>query len=65
MNNCIECKHYLKLKHNFEVGKGFEESHCCIALLQMVDTTPDCWVQEVNDNGGCEMFSLSKHNSAK
>ena len=61
--NCIECKYCRKLKYNFEVGKGFKESYCCIVLLQMPDTTPDCWVQEVNVNGGCEMFSCNKDNS--
>lgn len=48
--SCEHCKHYHKLKHNFEVGKGYVESHCCDVLLS------DGWVQEVYPWDMCEMF---------
>lgn len=51
---CEICKWYHKLKHNFERGEGFTESHCCDVLLHISEE--DGWVQEVNPNGMCEMF---------
>lgn len=57
---CKDCKYYRRLKHNFKVGKGFEESNCCIAILIMdkIETGNNlkAWVQEVEPNSFCEMF---------
>ena len=57
---CADCRFFHKLKHNFEVGKGFKESHCCTIMLEH-DFEPSVkditWVQEVEENSRCEMFT--------
>ena len=57
---CVDCRFFHKLKHNFEVGKGFEESHCCTIMLEH-DFEPSVkditWVQEVEEDSRCEMFT--------
>lgn len=47
---CANCKHWKRLKHNFVVGKGFEESHCCVVFV-------DDFILETKENGMCEMFT--------
>lgn len=51
---CVNCKYYHRMKHNFEVNKGFEESHCCDVLMK---GEPGGWIQEVAPNDMCEMFT--------
>lgn len=55
-DRCIECKHFFRLKHNFVVGKGFEESHCCLLFV------PDegAFVLEVQKDDICECFQRKK-----
>ena len=53
-DRCEDCLYFRQLKHNFTVGKGYEEAHCCIALLHI--DGDDGWVQEVSKNGMCEMY---------
>ena len=57
---CADCRFFHKLKHNFEVGKGFEESHCCTIMIEH-DFEPPVkditWVQEVEEDSRCEMFT--------
>ena len=49
--NCIYCH---RLKHNFEVGKGFEESLACDVLLHL---DGDGFIVETSKNEMCEMFT--------
>ena len=53
---CENCKWYHRLKHNFQTGEGFEESHACDLLLHM-DKNSEGWIQEVEPGGMCEMFT--------
>lgn len=61
---CENCKSYRRLKHNYKVGTGYEDSYCCLALLKLNDGVlqyPDedgtvAWVQEVEPDSMCEMF---------
>ena len=45
---CADCRYFHKLKHNFEVGKGYEESHCCTIMLEHdfepKATTKEYWI---------------------
>ena len=50
---CANCKYWKRLKHNFVVGKGFEESHCCVVFVDEDDT----FILETKENGMCEMFT--------
>ena len=43
--NCISCH---ELKHNFKVGKGYEESLACDVLHDLI--------VETTENDMCEMF---------
>lgn len=52
---CKNCKCFHRLKHNFEVGKGYEESSCCVALARMNDDY-GFFVMQVDENGFCEMY---------
>jgi hypothetical protein len=54
---CVDCRFFHKLKHNFEVGKGYEESHCCTIMLEHETPQDITWVQEVEENSRCEMFT--------
>lgn len=56
MEKCEYCKFFHRLKHNFERGKGFEESHCCTAWIEL-EPILDSWVQEVTANEMCELFT--------
>lgn len=55
---CENCLYLRRLKHNFTVGKGYEESKCCVALLE-----DDGWVQEVKQDDFCEMYERRIHGS--
>lgn len=62
---CENCQFYKRLKHNFKLGEGYTESNCCIALLIMDEvesgeSTVEPWVQEVEPDSYCEMFSERK-----
>jgi hypothetical protein len=54
---CADCRFFHKLKHNFEVGKGYEESHCCTIMLEHETPQDITWVQEVEEDSRCEMFT--------
>lgn len=59
VTRCEKCKYYRPLRHNFVVGKGYEESHCCVVLLAEAEREKnECepWVQEVESEDRCEMF---------
>lgn len=52
---CELCKHFHRLKYDFQCGVGFKESYCCDVLLH-IDDDDEGWVQETDPNGMCEMF---------
>lgn len=60
---CENCKFYHRLKHNFQKGKGFQESYACDVLMYLPDSkhtgdfNVDPWIQEVDTHGMCEMFT--------
>ena len=59
---CKNCKYIRKLKHNFKVGEGFEESHVCVVweyVHENYDDMVDCesFCLEVAETSMCEMFS--------
>lgn len=49
---CSYCQHVLKLEHNFEVGRGYQPSHCCVLFAN----ENDGFVVEVSPNSMCEEF---------
>lgn len=53
---CNNCIYFHRLKHNFQVPKGFEESHACDVLMH-IDDGDEGWIQEVTPDGMCEMFT--------
>ena len=59
---CEKCAHFHRLKHNFKIGTGFEESNCCDVLLHLPDSMDDTksWVQEVSQFDTCEMFTEAR-----
>lgn len=58
---CAKCKYYHRLKNNFKVGEGFEESHCCDVLLHLPKDESEGWVQEVTPQDRCEMYKEKDH----
>lgn len=52
--SCKNCRYYHRLKHNFEVNKGFEKSFCCDVLMK---GEPGGWIQEVSPDDRCKMFT--------
>lgn len=64
-DRCINCKYFHQLKHDFETGKGFKETSCCIAFTRLCDSRDniddyDSFVVEVTENDTCEMFTKRK-----
>ena len=63
---CEKCIFFHRLKHNFQKGKGFQESYACDVLMHLPDSkhTGDFnvapWIQEVDTHGMCEMFTEVK-----
>lgn len=51
---CDNCRHLVKLKHNFGRYKGFEESYCCTVLAN----EKDGFVLEVAKMDRCELFEV-------
>lgn len=47
---CKNCVWYASLSHNFQVGKGFEKSHCCTAAYM------EGFIVEVRPEDTCEEF---------
>ena len=45
---CKDCIHCHKLEHNFEVGKGYDESLACDVLHDLI--------VETTEDDMCEMF---------
>lgn len=56
---CKNCKYITMLKHNFTVGKGFEESFCCTIFAN----EEDGFVIEVELNDMCEMYQRQEDES--
>ena len=58
-HKCANCKYFHRLKYGFEVGKGFKESSCCIALTRLDEDIDgyDSFVVETTGNNMCEMFT--------
>ena len=52
---CEKCLYLTRLKHNFKQGEGFENSFCCLALLDYPGSNG--WVQEVTTQDRCELFT--------
>ena len=50
---CENCKYLRKLKHNFQVGSGFEESFCCVIFAN--EKNGFAVQVELNDDA-CEMY---------
>ena len=53
LESCKNCKHYRRLKHNFKVGDGFEDSNCCVLFSEEAGG----WIEEVKPNDCCEMIT--------
>lgn len=49
---CKNCVWIAKLKHNFKVGPGWEESHCCTNCFE----GKDGFILEVKLTDTCEEF---------
>ena len=49
---CENCKHKTRLKHNFQVGNGFEETFCCTLFSK----EKDGFVVQVELSDMCEMY---------
>lgn len=56
---CEKCLYYQRLKHNFQKGTGFQESHACDVLMYIPDKSFG-WIQEVEPQDRCEMFLRRK-----
>ena len=56
--NCENCKFSRRLKHNFQIINGYEESYCCVAweYNDVDDNTDSRFVIEVTPFATCEMF---------
>lgn len=57
MGRCAECVWFSDLRHNFQKGRGFEESFCCIAF---VVNFREAYITEVQPDDMCEMFHRVK-----
>ena len=57
---CKNCKFYSKLEHNFEVGVGFEYSHCCTLFANQNSITE---VESPYDR--CECFTAKLEEATK
>lgn len=53
---CSNCIYYRRLKHNFELRKGFEDSNCCIVWTKIEDGE-NAFIVEVDEYDMCEMFT--------
>lgn len=54
---CLYCKYFVRLKHNFKLDHGFEESYCC----HIFANEKDGFVIEVEENSMCECFDKNTH----
>lgn len=57
---CGNCKFWKELKHSFEVGKGFKESHCCVLYAYYEHISEDYFIIETDENDTCEAFRLKE-----
>lgn len=48
---CGRCKYYAELRKNFVRGRGWEDSHCCVALAR------ENYIIECKETDMCEMFA--------
>ena len=64
-SKCENCRYFHMLKHNFEVGKGYEISSCCIALTRVCENPSmyEAFVVEVDKDSECELFEESSATS--
>lgn len=55
---CKNCKYFRKLKHSFKVGKGYDNSSCCVLFTKDPKDGDeyDSFVVEVTPDSICEMF---------
>lgn len=53
---CQECDCSVRLKHNFELGKGLKEGLCCTLFAK----EKDGFVLEVEPDSTCEEFRKRK-----
>ena len=60
---CKNCLYWHRLKYGFEVGKGFKESSCCIALTRLYEDIDkyDVFILETNADDMCEMFTRKEN----
>lgn len=58
---CAKCRYMHRLKHNFKVSEGIEESYCCDVLLHLPEDESEVWVQETSPEDICEMFEGKDH----
>ena len=49
---CENCESFRRLKHNFTVGAGHEDSYCCTLFVE----EKDGFILEVSKNDLCECF---------
>lgn len=60
IERCGDCAFYALLEHNFEQGKGFEKSHCCV-LFPLTERKG--YVVETEPNAHCECFARRTDNA--
>lgn len=53
---CSNCQYYHMLKHNRVVGKRYEVSHCCDALLHIDKKDAHTFIIEVSPDDMCELY---------
>ena len=56
---CGNCRYFHRLKHNISAD-GFAESTCCTLWTEVEPKSESSWVQEVNAESMCEMFTEKK-----
>lgn len=49
---CSNCRHFSKLEHNFEIGRGYQTSNCCVLFIN----ENSGFVVEVGPDSMCEEF---------
>lgn len=47
---CGNCFYYRRMKHNFNIGKGYEKSFCCIRYANDIGG----FILEIEENSVCE-----------
>ena len=60
LTRCKNCKYIRPLKHNFETGKGFENSYACVVWEYYAEKDETIDIQEVGLDSRCELFALDE-----